>query len=98
MAQLRQGGTAQYNLGAQFGGSNRSDAMTDPSPLDQIREQTSKIEDFLDTLSDPIKPYVAPQPNDLYCCVFEVIGNPRTCRAFADSNMIAGISQLLGVS
>jgi hypothetical protein len=33
--------------------------MNDPSPLDAIREQTGKIEDFLDTLSDPIKPYVA---------------------------------------
>lgn len=28
------------------------------SPLDAIRAQTSKIEDFLDTFSDPIKPYV----------------------------------------
>lgn len=32
--------------------------MNDPSPLDAIREQTGKIEDFLDTLSDPVKPYV----------------------------------------
>jgi hypothetical protein len=34
------------------------DKQNDPSPLDAIREQTSKIEDFLDTLSDPVKPYV----------------------------------------
>lgn len=56
MAQIR--GTAGYNLGPQsnFGGSSRGDSMNDPSPLDQIREQTSKIEDFLDTLSDPVKP------------------------------------------
>jgi ER-derived vesicles protein len=59
MAQIR--GTAGYNLGSQntFGGPSRGDAGNDPSPLDQIREQTSKIEDFLDTLSEPIKPYVS---------------------------------------
>lgn len=59
MAQIR--GTAGYNLGSQnnrFGGPGRSDATNDPSPLDQIREQTSKIEDWLDTVSDPVKPYV----------------------------------------
>lgn len=58
MAQIR--GTAQYNLGPQtsFGGPSRTDSMADPSPLDQIRQQTSKIEDFLDTLSEPVKPYV----------------------------------------
>ncbi len=59
MTQIR--GTAGYNLGAQdrFGGPGRADATNDPSPLDAIREQTSKIEDWLDTLSDPIKPYVS---------------------------------------
>lgn len=36
----------------------RSDATNDPSPLDAIREQTSKIEDWLDTISDPVKPYL----------------------------------------
>merc|ERR1711977_458058 len=59
MAQIR--GTAGYNLGGgqnTFGGPSRGDTMNDPSPLDAIREQTGKIEDFLDTLSDPIKPYV----------------------------------------
>lgn len=52
-------GTAGYNLSPQnqFGGPSR-DMTSDPSPLDSIREQTSKIEDFLDTLSDPVKPYV----------------------------------------
>jgi hypothetical protein len=58
MAHIR--GTAGYNLGmpnqqSPFGNSSSSNA-TDPSPLDQIREQTSKIEDFLDTISEPIKP------------------------------------------
>lgn len=60
MAQIR--GTAGYNLGGggqnTFGGPSRGDTMNDPSPLDAIREQTGKIEDFLDTLSDPVKPYV----------------------------------------
>lgn len=56
MAQIR--GTAGYHLGNQnsFGGPSRPDATNDPSPLDQIREQTSKIEDWLDTLAEPIKP------------------------------------------
>ena len=56
MAQIR--GTAGYNLGAKdrFGGSSGSDATNDPSPLDSIREQTSKIEDWLDTMAEPIKP------------------------------------------
>ena len=56
MAQIR--GTAGYNLGHQnpFGGPGSADATNDPSPLDAIREQTSKIEDWLDTVSDPIKP------------------------------------------
>jgi hypothetical protein len=57
MAQIR--GTAGYHLGSQpssFGGPGRPDATNDPSPLDAIREQTSKIEDWLDTLSHPVKP------------------------------------------
>jgi hypothetical protein len=57
MAQIR--GTAGYNLGGNqnpFGRPNSNDNSSDPSPLDTIREQTSKIEDFLDTLSDPVKP------------------------------------------
>lgn len=59
MAQIR--GTAGYHLGNQnaFGaGPSRSDATNDPSPLDAIREQTSKIEDWLDTIADPVKPYL----------------------------------------
>lgn len=59
MTQIR--GTAGYHLGNQspFGGTSRSDATTsDPNPLDALREQTSKVEDFLDTVSDPIKPYL----------------------------------------
>ncbi|CZT01565.1 related to surfeit locus protein 4 [Rhynchosporium agropyri] len=60
MAQIR--GTAGYNLGGgqqnSFGGPSREDTKYESSPLDAIREQTGKIEDFLDTLSDPVKPYL----------------------------------------
>ncbi|KAF2131566.1 SURF4-domain-containing protein [Dothidotthia symphoricarpi CBS 119687] len=59
MAQIR--GTAGYHLGNQspFGNAGRSNETTnDPSPLDQLREQTNKIEDMLDSLADPIKPYL----------------------------------------
>ncbi|KAI5853118.1 SURF4 family-domain-containing protein [Morchella snyderi] len=59
MAQIR--GTAGYHLGPDnrpFGGPPHSAATSDPSPLDAIREQTSKIEDFLDTIAEPIKPYL----------------------------------------
>lgn len=61
MAQIR--GTAGYHLGNQnmsssFGGPSNSQATNDPSPLDAIRQQTSKIEDWLDTVSDPVKPYL----------------------------------------
>ncbi|KAF2747316.1 SURF4-domain-containing protein [Sporormia fimetaria CBS 119925] len=59
MAQIR--GTAGYHLGNQspFGNAGRNDGTTsDPSPLDTIREHTSKIEDWLDTLSEPVKPYL----------------------------------------
>ena len=47
-------------IGANAGclGVNSNPATSDPSPLDQIREQTSKIEDFFDTISEPLKPYV----------------------------------------
>jgi len=64
MAQIR--GTAGYNLGLnnQFAGPGRADATNDPSPLDAIREQTSKIEDWLNTIGEPLKPLVSPS-----CCV-----------------------------
>ncbi|KAF3480211.1 ER-derived vesicles protein ERV29 [Arthroderma uncinatum] len=58
MAQIR--GTAGYNLGHQnpFVGPGREDATSDPSPLDAIRQHTSKIEDWLDSIADPIKPHL----------------------------------------
>ena len=53
MAQIR--GTAGYSLQSNFGPTSE-DSASDPSPLDAIREQTSKIEDILDTWSEPLKP------------------------------------------
>lgn len=54
MAQMR--GQGSYGIGAPnpFGGP--SEDRTESSPLDAIREQTSKIEDLLDTVSEPLKP------------------------------------------
>ena len=45
-------------MGGGMGMGGRTEATNDPSPLDAIREQTSKIEDWLDTISDPLKPYL----------------------------------------
>ncbi|KAK7890511.1 ER-derived vesicles protein erv29 [Exophiala xenobiotica] len=58
MAQIR--GTAGYNLGLnnQFSSQRNTEATSDPSPLDQIREQTSKIEDWLNTMGEPLRPYL----------------------------------------
>jgi hypothetical protein len=36
--------------------ANIEEQTSDPSPLDAIREQTNKIEDWLDTMSEPLKP------------------------------------------
>ena len=63
MAQIR--GTAGYHLGNQGGfgePAGGQEGNSDPSPLAAIREQTSKIEDFLDTIAEPVKPYVHRQP------------------------------------
>lgn len=53
-------GTAGYHLGDNrpFGGPVPSAATSDPSPLDAIRAQTGKMEDLLDTVADPVKPYL----------------------------------------
>ncbi|KAK6954007.1 hypothetical protein Daesc_003969 [Daldinia eschscholtzii] len=68
MAQIR--GTAGYHLGGPtpFGGPKNE--VADPSPLDAIREQTSKIEDILDTISEPIKPYVDTSSRQFYALAY----------------------------
>ncbi|TQN64558.1 Surfeit locus protein 4-like protein [Colletotrichum shisoi] len=49
-----------YGLGAggpaSFGGPSADNSES--SPLDMIRQQTSKIEDLLDSVSEPVKPYL----------------------------------------
>ncbi|GAB1310365.1 ER-derived vesicles protein erv29 [Madurella fahalii] len=57
MAQMRGQGSYGIAQPTPFGGGV-SDAKADQSPLDAIRQQTSKIEDLLDTLSEPIKPFL----------------------------------------
>ncbi|KAF8461910.1 SURF4 family-domain-containing protein [Kalaharituber pfeilii] len=59
MSQIR--GTANYHLGSDqrvFSSSAHAAASSDPSPLETIRQQTSKIEDLLDTYAEPIKPHL----------------------------------------
>lgn len=57
MAQMR--GAGGYGLGSQVPyGISRDDGQENKSALDTIREHTSKIEDMLDTVSEPIKPFL----------------------------------------
>jgi len=58
MAQMR--GQGSYGIGAPTSFGGPVDDTTEQSALDTIRQQTSKIEDLLDSLSEPIKPYVLP--------------------------------------
>jgi len=55
------GGTAGYNLNpSNFGGPNRAAANMDNEVplLERVREYTGWVEDKLDTLSEPVKPYL----------------------------------------
>lgn len=60
MAQIR-GTNAGYGLNQNFGGGMGGmggpsrDTMNEPSQLEAIRAYTDKVEDALDTLSDPVK-------------------------------------------
>ena len=75
MAQIR--GTAGYNLGSsdRFGaGPSRNDAINDPSPLEQIREQTSKIEEWLENAAEPVKPYVCPRVHKTISPARKILG------------------------
>lgn len=59
MAQMR--GQGSYGIGAPTAFGGPVEDSTEQSALDTIRQQTSKIEDVLDSLSEPIKPYVLPR-------------------------------------
>jgi len=57
MAQMR--GNSGYGIGqpnAFASGGSASEPSENNNALDAIREQTSKIEDLLNTYSEPIKP------------------------------------------
>lgn len=56
MAQIR--GGSGYGLGGQPSFGPQRDAGGDKSPVDTVREYTSRIEDVLDSWSEPIKPYL----------------------------------------
>ena len=56
MAQRGPSGYGIPNAPNPFGGPSMTE--NEPSALDAIRQQTSKIEDVLDNISEPIKPYL----------------------------------------
>lgn len=94
MAQIR--GTAGYNLGHQnpFGGPGSADATSDPSPLDAIREQTSKIEDWLDTLADPVKPYVPASLSIclIWCCAWSPESSKQGIEIFTNMELFRSLA------
>lgn len=59
------GNAGGYGMGApSYGGGSMNEPAQEGGTLDAIRQQTSKIEDMLDTVAEPVKPYVdilAPQ-------------------------------------
>ncbi|KIH90909.1 hypothetical protein SPBR_00831 [Sporothrix brasiliensis 5110] len=60
MAHLRSGASG-YGIGqpSPFGGASQNNGDgSGGSALDTIRQQTSKLEDLLDTYSEPVKPYL----------------------------------------
>lgn len=56
MATMR-GNAGGYGMGAPSYG-NINETPQEGNALDAIRQHTSKIEDMLDTLAEPVKPYV----------------------------------------
>jgi hypothetical protein len=76
MAQIR--GTGSYGMAAPSPFGGQAEDRTEQSPLDAIRQQTSKIEDLLDTVSEPIKPCVSLRSHSL-----GAVPGPLTCAAFS---------------
>jgi len=56
MAQMR--GSGSYGMAAPSPFGGQAEDKPDQSPLDAIRQQTSRIEDLLDSVSEPIKPFL----------------------------------------
>lgn len=44
-------------MGAPVYGGGLNDSPSEGNALDAIRQQTSKIEDMLDSVAEPVKPY-----------------------------------------
>lgn len=58
MATMR-GNAGGYGMGApSYGGGSMNEPAQEGGALDAIRQHTSKIEDMLDTVAEPVKPYV----------------------------------------
>lgn len=57
MATMR-GNAGGYGMGAPSYGGINNGPSEGGNALDAIRQQTSKIEDMLDTVAEPVKPYV----------------------------------------
>jgi hypothetical protein len=53
-------------MGAPSYGGGLNDSPSEGNALDAIREQTSKIEDMLDSVAEPVKPYATPLPVQLH--------------------------------
>lgn len=75
MAQIR--GGSGYGLGGQPSFGPQRDAGGDKSPVDTVREYTSRIEDVLDSWSEPIKPYVNETPSSRHRTAFQVCRTRR---------------------
>lgn len=66
MATMR-GNAGGYGMGApSYGGGGMSEPAQEGGALDAIRQHTSKIEDMLDSLAEPVKPCVLPLPSLSY--------------------------------
>lgn len=69
MTTLR-GNAGGYGIGPSAYGGGLNDNPSESNALDAIRQQTSKIEDLLDSVAEPVKPYgTSFQPNDWICHV-----------------------------
>lgn len=60
MATMR-GNAGGYGMGAPSYGGGMNESAQEGSALDAIRQQTSKLEDLLDSAAEPVKPYVVPK-------------------------------------
>lgn len=62
MATMR-GNAGGYGMGAPAYGGGMNEPQQEGSALDAIRQHTSKIEDMLDSVAEPVKPCVLILPS-----------------------------------